>query len=102
MSAKARLARRPQNTQGDPNSSPLPPWPALKSNRPTGVPLSESRVKTTSRPSLKTAPSTTDRAPSVTLLGNGQRTSWTGFKLDRETREAILYAEVGLLLPLGK
>jgi hypothetical protein len=34
-----------------------------------------------------------ERAPSVPL-GSGQRTPWTGYKLDRATREAILYAEV--------
>jgi hypothetical protein len=31
------------------------------------------------------------------LLGSGQCTPWTGYKLDRATREAILYAEVGPL-----
>ena len=42
----------------------------------------------------ETAPTSPERAPSVTLLGSGQRTPWTGYKLDRATREAILYAEV--------
>jgi hypothetical protein len=35
------------------------------------------------------------RASSVTLLGDGQRTSWDGYALDRETVEKILQAEVG-------
>ncbi len=38
-----------------------------------------------------------DRAPGVTLLGGGQRTSWRGYKLDRKTWAAILDAEVGPL-----
>ena len=45
----------------------------------------------------KSRPSVSIRNPSVTLLGGGQRTPWTGYKLDRATREAILYAEVGPL-----
>ena len=45
----------------------------------------------------KTRPSLCNRAPSVTLVGSGQRTPWTGYALDRATREAILYAEVGAL-----
>src|SRR5215204_5596740 len=42
----------------------------------------------------ETRPTSPERAPSVTLLGSGQRTPWTGYKLDKATREAILYAEV--------
>ena len=45
----------------------------------------------------KSRPSLAERAPSVTLLGGGPRTPWTGYKLDRKTWEAILYAEVARL-----
>jgi hypothetical protein len=48
----------------------------------------------------KSGPRLAERAPSVTLLGSGPRTPWTGCKPDRKTWEAILYAEVGPLTQL--
>ena len=45
----------------------------------------------------KSRPSVLNRGASVTLLGCGPRTPWRGYRLDRATREAILYAEIGPL-----
>src|SRR4051812_39914273 len=98
--------RPPEPVSGDLENRPLPTSRRPNSNRSTvnsRKPAVEKCRENKGPGKPETTPSVTVRGSSVTLLGSGARTPWTGYLLDRATREAILHAEVGPLqrLPLA-